>query len=781
MRIAIFGFALGVWGVQQLAALPSVVGLLLLGFGGAGGLYLGQGVRVRWRMWGVQLLCGVLLGGAWAGLRAEWRLQEALPEDLQRVDIVLEGWVNGLPQFNPEVGSVRFGFVVERAVGGEAVPRHLLLSWYARGGQVVPALRPGERWQLKVRLKRPHGFSNPHGFDYEAWLLERGVRATGHVRADAGNQRVDSGVHGWMNRVHRLRGEIRERFAQHLPDAQYAGILTALVIGDQRGIDEAQWQVFRSTGVAHLVAISGMHVSMMAVLCGGMVGWLWRRSVRLMLWWPARKASVLAGLVGAAGYALLAGLGLPTQRALVMLSVAAVGYLCARETLGSRLWAQALLVVLLIDPWAVLSAGFWLSFAAVGAILFVMSGRTHRLQGWRAVLQVQLAISLLTAPLLLLLFNALPLVSLPANLVAIPMMTLAVAPLALLAMMPPLTLLLDLAHWILSVMMLWLEWLASWPLALWQQAALPPGLMMAVCGLLVWAMLPAGTPSRVLALCMVCLVVWSWSPPRPESGEFVARVLDVGNGMAVHVSTSGHDLLYDTGPPYGASADAGSRVILPYLRGQGVSRLNAVVLSHDDIDHTGGAATVQAAMPVERWWFSPGAAHAALRGRGQWKACVAGEAWVWDGVRFEWLHPGPGEGVFRRDNDSSCVLRVVAASGRSLLLAGDVERAAEASLLRRERERGRLGSDVVLVPHHGSRSSSSPDFVKAVAAQHAVHSAGYLNAFGHPHPEVLSRWSQAGARNWRTDLQGAVRVHMGDDVSVSAQRSLKPRYWRALR
>lgn len=794
MMIAVIGFALGVCLLQSRASLPEVWILMSMTLAAAVGFAWGWRQRSAWREGararvraGVLLLCGLALGFGYAAWRAEVRLGDALPEAWQGRDVVVHGVVSGLPQRRDR--SLRFELVVSSAhapepgAGGgppEAVPvpGRIMLSWYPARGRdaaALPDLGPGERWTLTVRLRRPHGFSNPDGFDYEAWLLERGIRATGYVRPQGVNQRVDDAVHGLMNRVHRLREDVRSRFATQLEARDHAGVLIALAVGDQRAIGQAHWQTFRSTGVAHLVSISGLHVSLVAVLAGVLAGWAWRRSAWLMLRLPARKAAVMAGLVAACAYALMAGLGLPTQRALIMLAVGAGVLLAGRAARPLRALSLALLGVLLVDPWAVLAAGFWLSFGAVAAIIYVAAGRMEAMRGWRGAVRVQIAITLFTVPLLLALFDAFPLVSPLANALAIPLVSFAIAPLALLAIIVPWPPLLVLAHALTSVMMHALDGLAGLPFALWRQAAPPTGLLAVGCVGMAWLLMPRGTPARVVGV-LALLPLLAWSPPRPLPGGFVATVLDVGNGMAVHVQTANRDLIYDTGPPYGPDADAGERVLLPYLGSAGVRRIDRLVLSHDDADHTGGAAALLGGIAVDEIVSGFAPEHRLLTASAAVPvSCRAGEVWEWDGVRFELLHPSAHEAAFRKNNDNSCVLRVVAAGG-AMLLSGDIEGPAERSLL--ARSAAQLASEVVLVPHHGSRSSSTPGFVRAVAASHAIHAVGNLNPFGHPHPQVLSRWEQAGARNWRTDRNGAIIVRVDDGgVAVTAHRMLKPRYW----
>ncbi|MGL1832665.1 DNA internalization-related competence protein ComEC/Rec2 [Rhodocyclaceae bacterium SMB388] len=781
MSMPIIGFACGVAAMQMLPALPGRPLLLggtilllvtLLAIGSIAGTTRDARVGAGYRI--AIVLIAVVSGFAWSAWRAQWRLADALPMQWESRDLEVTGVISGLPRYLER--SVRFELLVDAATA--PVPRRIQLSWYLprrADAPVLPNLRPGERWRLTVRLKRPHGLVNPHGFDYEAWLLERNIRATGYVREHGENRRLAAFVLAPMNLVHRARDAIRGRFADTLADEEHAGIPIALAIGDQRAIPAAHWEVFRRTAVAHLVSISGLHVSLVAVLAGGLVGAVWRRVPRLALAMPTQKAAILAGLLFATVYALLAGLGLPTLRALIMLAVAGFAILSGREARPGRVLALALLGVLVLDPWAVLSAGFWLSFGAVGVIIFVMSGRLGRPSAWATAVRIQLAITFATVPALLVLFNAFSLVAPFANALAIPMVSFVIAPLSLLAIVVPAPAVLHIAHWVTEWMMRWLDWLAASPHAMWQQAAQPPLLTLCAVVAVAWLLLPRGQPARHVAMLAMLPLLW-WSPPRPELGQFRVVALDVGHGLAVHVQTATHDLLFDAGPSFGRSADAGGRVLLPYFVATGVSRLHKLVISHGDGDHAGGAATLLAGMPVSRLMTTPAEDHAALAAAAEDAvSCVAGRDWAWDGVRFEVLHPSRDTPPFRKPNDNSCVIRISTAAG-SVLLAGDIESPAEQALVARWGPA--LASDVVLVPHHGSRSSSTAPFVAAVSARHAIHVVGNLNPFRHPHPEVWARWAVAGARNWRTDAQGAITVDVGEGgLKVASQRTRAPRYW----
>ncbi|MDR2689426.1 MAG: DNA internalization-related competence protein ComEC/Rec2 [Azoarcus sp.] len=725
-----------------------------------------------WRVAMTTFVLAALAGYCYAAWRAESRLADALAAEQEGGDLEVTGIIASLP--NDDGDSVRFIFEVEEAASG--VPGRLSLAWYRTYGfgresqrARVPELRPGERWRLSTRLKRPHGSATPGGFDYEAWLLARGLRATGYVRD---GQRLAENAGGLMGTVHSLRADVRQRFEAVLSGAPYRGVLVALAVGDQNAIDQPQWDILRRTGVQHLVAISGLHVSLVALACGGLLAAGWRRVPWLTLRCPVRRAAAMAGLMAAVIYALLAGLGIPVQRALVMLTVAALSLLGRREASARRTLGLALLVVVVIDPWAVLAAGFWLSFGAVAVILLVMGGRVVPPRGWRAALRLQLAISFATIPVLVALFQGFSLVAPLANAFAIPLVSFVIAPLTLLAVMIPVDGLLEFAHLMTEWMMAALQWLAASQLALHEQPLPAPWLIAAAslaAGILI---LPRGTPGR-LAACAIIGAFFFWRPERPQEGGFRATVLDVGQGLAVHVQTAKHDLLYDTGPRYGRTSDAGERTVLPYLRAWGVERLDAVIISHDDADHAGGTSSVLAKIEVGH--VVAGQDFAGAHHIDAVENCVAGGAWSWEGVRFELL--APVEVVSgRRGNDQSCVLRVSAADGAALLLMGDIERGGESALV--ARHGGALASTAVVAAHHGSKSSSSSAFVAAARPAVVIFSVGYRNRYGHPHPQILSRWTDAGAKSLRTDRDGTVLLETDrQGLGAMGWREKHPRYW----
>lgn len=774
MRLYIMLFASGVWLLQRQAELPELRHAWLLVLA-APALWLSRSPRraVKRAAQAAMAVCAFAAGFFWAAGLAHVRLADALPPAWEGRDIELVGVVASLPQ--PYERSVRFELDVEKVVtAGAVVPARIVVSWWGRT-DAIPEVRAGERWRYTVRMKRPHGTVNPHGFDYEAWLLERGVRATGYVRPRPAPERLATTVHRPAYWVETLRETLRKRILGALGDSPYAGIIAALVIGDQRAIPPAQWQTFTRTGVNHLMSISGLHVTMVSGLAYALAYALWRRSARLTLNLPAAKAAALAGALAAFLYTLLAGFAVPAQRTLYMVCVVAFALWAGAQASVSVVLAAALFIVLLIDPWAVASAGFWLSFGAVGAILFVIVNRVsqpHWLTAWG---RTQAAVTIALLPLTLALFQQVSLISPVANGFAIPVVSLIVVPLALVGTMLPFDAVLGLAHLVMAWCMYALEALSALPDAVWQQHAPPEwAIGLALAGAF-WLMFPRGVPARWLGA-VACLPLFGVAPAAPRWGEVRLAVLDVGQGVSVVAQTARHALLYDAGPAFGPAVDSGNRIIAPYLRAAGIRRLDGMIVSHDDIDHTGGAVSVLQALPVA--WLAtslPDMDPLPLIADDSFR-CVAGQSWEWDGVRFELLHPPAGSyGERVKDNDRSCVLKVTGPGGTALM-PGDIERRAEAALVG---EANKLVADVLVAPHQGSKTSSTPAFIGAVRPHTVIFPVGYRNRFGHPHLEVVERYRALGSALYRTDRDGAVLVTIPADgaIRVERYRSTHRRYW----
>ena len=524
---------------------------------------------------------------------------------------------------------------------------------------------------------------------------------------------------------------------------------------------------------------------MVSGLMFALVYWLWRRSHRLALWLPARKAAVIAGLLAALGYALLAGFAIPAQRTVYMLAVVALALWLGRSASAMSVLLWALLAVVVIDPWAVLSPGFWLSFGAVAIIMLVSAGRigkTHWLTGWA---RMQWAITLGLIPLLLAMFQQVSLVSPIANAIAIPLVSLVVVPLTLLATLPSSDFMLVPAHAVLSGCMDAMQWMSDVPQAVWSQHAPPTWAVAAGLAGIVWMLLPgrlglgftAGFPARWLGA-VALLPIFLVLPQKPAAGELWLTVLDVGQGLAIVARTENHALLYDTGPGFSSEADSGGRTIVPFLRGEGIKHLDAMIVTHADSDHSGGALSVLEAVPVKRLVSSLRADHPIQHAASNQHHCHAGESWQWDGVQFDMLHPSEQSysNPKLKTNALSCVLKITTAHG-SVLLPADIEKKSEYQLL--ANNGNALPSTVLVAPHHGSKTSSTDEFVRQVNPRLVIFTVGYRNRFGHPREEVLERYRALGSTLLRSDIDGAVLLRFADNaLAFETSRALRRRYWQ---
>ena len=721
-----------------------------------------------------RLLGIALLGLAWCALRAGIALDARLPAALEGRDFDVVGQVLELPLQRAD--ATRFVFRAERVRDGDhslALRGELRLGWY---GEAPAGLAACSRWQLRVRLKRPRGAVNPGGFDAERHALERGIVATGYVRDDPGNRRLDPPAAC----IDGARARIAAGIDARVGNPRVAALLRALAIGDTRGLGEHEWEVARATGISHLLSISGFHIGVAAMFSALLVRLAWRGVPMLGLRVPMPIAQAPFAFVTALGYGLLAGASLPTLRTVLMIGVVAIAR-CSRRAIGGvQALACALLAILLVDPLATLSPGFWLSFGGVALLMLCMAPAPSA--GLRAALRqlgtAQLVMSLGLLPLSIGFFGQASTAGFVANLVAVPLVSFVIVPLCLLALLallalPPLAApLLALVAGCVGPLWTLLESMAQWPGAQVRFAeAAAWALALALVGA-VWALLPRALPARPLGLMLMLPLLW---PPRASPGEaaFEARALDVGQGLSVLVRTRSHTLLYDAGPKYPSGFDLGRAAVIPALHAAGVDDLDLLVVSHGDSDHAGGAAAVLAAFPrADRLAGEP------ARSGIDAAPCVRGQRWRWDGVLFEMLAPdAAAPDAARADNDRSCVLLVSGAGGR-LLLTGDIGRRIEPAVAAQVRRGPPL---VLVVPHHGSRSSSSVEFVHALAPAAALVSAAWRSRFGHPHPQVVARYAQAGVPLWNTADAGSLAVSFPADAPptpVQGERSRRPRYWR---
>lgn len=789
MVVSALSFLAGLIWVQQFAVLPDVKWLI------AGGVAtcIIAGLRY-WRC--LFFLVGIL----WAIVFAMHRLADRLPEQLEGVEIPVTGTIADLPEQDEK--RVRFDFITRDGVyaenlsgtgsaitrdgvyaaslpGADAaitrntyefagrLPSKLRLSWYYPDQPV----KAGQQWTFTVKLKRVHGTLNPGGFDYERWLFSEGVGATGYVRPNPkpvllGNDPAWRNISVW-------RQSLADRLSNTLGNSPSLALIKALTIGDGNGIEQEQWEVFRKTGTTHLVVISGSHIGLIAGLVYLLVlrAWAWTG----YLAWSPQKVAALSAVLAAIFYSGLAGFSVPTQRSVVMLSIAMLAVILQRNSRPFNTLAVAMFAVLILDPLAVLSAGFWLSFLAVGIIVYVVSGRLGKLGHVWAAIKINWATSVALSPLLLLFFQQISLIAPFANLIAVPVISLLAVPLSLLAVMimfisPVLA---DKLFFLVDRVLQGLWWLlthlAETPMAAVNHA-LPSywALFFAVPGILL-LLAPVGIPARWLGLVMFFPLLFTESR-QPETGAIRMTLLDVGQGLSTVVQTTHHLLVFDTGAKFSEQSDMGQGVLLPFLHSEGVTKIDSLIVSHGDNDHIGGTASLMRGMPAEKVLTSVPqmlSEYAPVQ-------CAAGQSWVWDQVEFTVLAPRQ---AFVSENDNSCVLKIRSQYGTALL-TGDIEAAAESWLVNTYGEE--LKADVLVAPHHGSKTSSTAGFLQAVQPDYVLIPAGYRNQFGHPHKDVLARYRQVNAKWLSSAYSGAIAVNVGNSgFAVQGMRETEGRYWNA--
>ncbi|KAF0193159.1 MAG: competence protein ComEC [Gammaproteobacteria bacterium] len=763
MWLGTIAFLTGILLCQQLTRLPpaywylSVIPLALLAY----------------RVSAIRIPALIVVGFFWAMWRADIILSTGLPIGLEGENVTVTGWVASIPETNDR--GVRFDFEISQLdYKGETrpAPGRVRISWYDK----VPEIDVGDEWQLTVRLKRPHGLMNPGGFDFERWLFQNRIRATGYVRQDGANRLIQSRLDHYP--VQRVRAAIKGEMARLLGERTFIGILTALAIGDSDGISRSQWEVFNRTSTSHLVAISGLHIGLVAALLFFLLRKLWGYTGRFALYVPAPRAAAIVAAAGALAYSALAGFSIPTQRSLIMISVVMAGVFWQKQQGSSRVLALALLAVLLFDPLAVLSAGFWLSFAAVAAMLFAMGGRLSAHGAWWKWGRVHLVVAVALAPVLLVLFQQVAWLSPVANFIAVPVVSLVIVPLTLLGVLfLPLPAiggaLLLLAEWLFSWVWKYLDWLSAPELAIWSYQSPPLWTLVPALVGVVWLLAPRGWPSRWVGVIWMMPLVMLPSA-RPAEGEAWFTLLDVGQGLAAVVRTRDHTLVFDTGARFSDEFDAGAAAVVPFLKSQGVTDIDVLVVSHGDNDHIGGSAAVIDSFSVGQILTSVPEKFSVARVR----SCTDDLTWSWNRVQFTMLQP---DGVhFDKGNNRSCVLHVMTASG-AILLPGDIEKSAERWLVN---HRGaQLKADILVAPHHGSNTSSTQEFIDAVQPGYVLFPVGYRNRYGFPRPKVVERYRAAGATLLESSHHGAITFRLAaaeGAVLAKTYRQFARRYWHTL-
>lgn len=774
MRLATFSFLLGILIVQTCYQLPTIHGsFFLLPLVG-----LVVPARTRW-------LGFFILGMLWTIWRAQIILSQELPAVLEGQDVVVIGEIIDLPVKRDDGWHFLFVPMTLTFQGKNAtVPKRLRLAWYVdkRKQSPLPNLSPGQQWLFTVRLKRARSTLNPGVFDYSQWSFQQGIRALGYVRERGEYRLLKQST--WQ--IDSLRYHILHTMQQTLGKRESTGMLIALVLGSKDAISQSQRDVLQRTGIMHLMVISGSHIVLIATLTFLLAQWFWRYTgVR---WLPPSQFAALLSIIAAFAYALLAGFSVPVQRALIMLSVFLLSILLPRIIASSHKLSLALLFVLIYDPLAVLNTGFWFSFGIVAALLYAYNGIKQQDSSYLArwgvgMFKTQIIATLASLPIVLSTFGYIPLTTFVANAIAIPWVSFVIVPFTLVsaitALFSPIfgNLSLNFTADLLEALWVSMTWLASSPISTWYGAQIPIwALCSAGIGLFV-LLLPRGFPGRWLGI-IGYLPLFFLPVPAPKVGEVWFTLLDIGQGLAAVVRTQHHVLVYDTGPVISEEMDSGETVVVPFLQRQGIRKIDTVIVSHNHDDHGGGARSVVEKLPVAKVLTSDvKMLTKMLEPFENIYPCRAGQQWQWDGVYFQVLHPAKNFLTYiARENNYSCVLKISTAN-QAILLTGDIQ--GEAELYLTKHYARELPSAVMLVPHHGSKTSSTVGFLKAINPTLAIVSTGYLNLWRFPNTDVIQRYASYDIPLLNTAETGAITLHLttADVPEADLARESMRRYW----
>ena len=759
-------------GLALVAAFPRLPALEWLGTA-----LIAVALSLLLRLW---ILTFLLLGILYAALWGAHLLDRQLVPELEGRNLLAVGRVCSIPTIDALV--LKFDFcseTLEDPTSGEVVGEslRLKLSWYLKETQTEQIdLFSGQPRAFVVRLKRLHGFLNPAGFDRETWLFRSGYGATGYVRSE---QTLSRDV-PWslIASINEVRESILWDLRNNTAELKHGPSFEALTLGVKDRLDSGRWELLARTGTSHLLVISGMHIGLFSGVMFFLVRWCWLRLPAEVLSVRAELPAALCALASAGAYTLLSGMGIPAQRAFLMIVLAMAALMSVRKWRPSTLFFLAFAGVLLSEPLAVTSAGFWLSFGAVAAIGLTIAGRLRRTSSRSAqMVRIQWGITLMLAPLLLFWFGQLSWVSLLVNLVAVPLVTLWVAPLALSGM-----LLTAVSSSLASI----LFWLADWGLvAFWwlveeaaapawaaQKVVVPDWWLLPMAVLAILAIAPSGTPGRIAVL--VYGLAWFYPPAKYEgddSWHFV--LLDVGQGLAAYGANGKASWVYDTGPRFSDHFDAGAAVVVPNLEKVGITHLDHLLISHGDSDHAGGLDSLLASLSVG---VLVSGEPARLGSMSDAKSCHEGQVFQWEGATARVLWPPPELSSVYVANRRSCVVQVQV-QGWRMLLTGDIDADIERRLVRRYGEE--LRADVLVLAHHGSKYSSAPAFLRAVQPKIALVSAGYRNRFRHPPPETRQRLADLAIPLLNTAEHGAISLRFRpDQLDVETERVTRLGYWR---
>ncbi len=764
MIFPILGFLAGDLCLQMLPSLPSLNLLMVVLLSSLIMAFIFYRT-IKLSVIPLAFICGFIFSAFFSHSLLSWNL----PKEWEGQSIVVRGYIQSIP-LTEQFGK-RFIFKIEefeyqRIKYQANVKARLMWKHFPEH------IKVGGNLQLVVKLKRIHSIKSPGAFDFEAWALQQGLRATGYVIESKENKYLSSSYHAFINQ---WRNQLLKKIKLHLPATSTAPWLIALTLGEREGIVPWHWQVLRNTGTNHLMAIAGLHIGIMSGLAFGLINWVWRLFPRLVLTLPAKYAAGYASLIMALVYSALAGFSIPTQRACIMLSIFIFALLSKRNISIWQSWSLALLLVLLINPASILTESFWLSFGTIALIIYGMSGRLNPQGWWWKWGRVQWVVGIGLTPLTLIFFQQSSLISFAANSIAIPYLSFFILPLCLLSTVflylypPAASLLLWMADKSLSGLWIILTWFSHLSVATWEQAIPSFILLLTTSFGFILLLIPAGLPGRWLGLTWL-LPLFFYQTPKPLPNTISVSLLDVGQGLAVLVRTTNHSLIYDAGPSFGINQDAGENVILPYLRQLHLKQLDTLVISHGDNDHLGGAKSLMKAYQFTSIKTSvPEKIPSPIT-----SYCLAGERWNWDGVEFKFIYPTLD--FLNLGNDSSCVLKI-SVGNQSILLTGDIEKIAENYLLNHSPEL--LASSVLIAPHHGSKTSAIKDFVRITYPEIVFYATGYRNRYRFPHPSVTNQYAEINTQQFNTAETGTVEftIEKNSITPLSAYRKEHKRYW----
>lgn len=755
MRSWTFTFLCGVLLLQQFTFLPTkswiVICLLLF-------LYIEIFFKKKYPY--LRYISAILLGFSWALYYVHGLYSWSLSPDLEGKPLVIRGYITSIP--NNADNRISFLFSLDHAI--------IKLS---SQDENLKNLRAGDKWQFQVKLKRIHGMMNPGGFDYESWALQEGIRATGYIMASQDNHLLES--HWYHGTLNRIRQNLKDKIETNLPQSNTSPWIVALALGERQNISAENWEILRNTGTNHLMAIAGLHIGLMSSFIFFLASWCWRRIPRLTFLFPSQFAGGFCAFVMAIVYSALAGFSIPAERTCLMLSIVLITLMMQRVVASWQTWSIALFIVLLINPLCVLTESFWLSFCSVALIIYGVSGRLNPHNLWWKLGRIQWVIAVGLIPLGIWLFQQFSLISFVANSIAIPCVGFVIVPLTLLGCFVLIFsaklggFILLLADKLLAI--LW-HVLAYFSHLSWGNIYLmmPNNwILLAACVGIVIILLPSGFPGKWFgAIWFLPLIFYQY--PVPKSGEVWFSLLDVGQGLSAVIQTQKHILVFDTGPKFSSNYDMGESVVTPFLRSIGIKKIDMLVISHPDNDHIGGAGALfhyfkilntKTSTPDRLLPFPS-------------TYCLRGDSWDWDEVSFKFLYPTSEN--LNLDNDSSCVLLVTNKYKKSILLTGDIEKFAEKYLAKNDENN--LGVDILIAPHHGSKTSAVDEFVGFSHPRYVLFPVGYRNRYHFPHVSVVEKYQQINANGYMTDASGAIQFKLAENVSSPTQyRLLQQGYW----